>query len=110
MKRRLLLLITLLIGCASTSEWPFQDPPSTIVVTQQSVIDKKRPILFVLHDREGDWQFLSNEKLGIDLAVELSLRDLVAFDSSITQLAQLKRGWKATRTDYKSPWNISLYE
>ena len=110
MKRLLILLSIIIIGCANSSKWLFQDPPSTIVVTQRRVIEKKDPILFALHDKEGDWQFLANEKSRVDQVVELSFSDLIALDSSVAQVAQLKRGWKAWRTDYKSPWNILLYK
>lgn len=109
MKPVLIVLTIIFIGCASSSKWLFSDPPSTMVATQRLVIEKKNPVLFIFHDKDGDWQFLANEKARVDQVVELSLSDIVALDSSIIQVGQLKRGWKACRTDSKSPWNISLY-
>ncbi len=100
--------------CATSSKWLFSDPPSTIAVTQRLVIERIEPVLFVLHDEDGYWQFLANAKQEehihqVDQIFELSLNELVTLDSSLTQVANLQKGWKAWRTDSKSPWNFSKY-
>jgi hypothetical protein len=105
-KKRLFLFLSMLIlGCGNSSEWLIRD--SAIVVAQRRVIEKKEPILFVFHDKNGDWQFLADENAQMDQIVELNLSDLIALDSSVTPIVQLKRGWKAQRTNLKSAWNIS---
>jgi hypothetical protein len=108
MRHILLILFLLLFGCSSSSPWKFSVPPSTLVVTQRVVIQKKQPILFVVHNDEGEWQFLAEETMQLDPVVVLSIRDLVDIDSTVTDLAYLKRGWKAWRTDKASPWNSSV--
>jgi len=82
-----------------------------MVVTQLKIIEKKEPILFVLHDKEGDWQFLTDDKYSdMDQVVELPLNDIIRMDSSIAQIAELTKGWKAVRTSTSLPWTTSLYD
>lgn len=40
------------------AEFPFADAPNTAVFTFCHVLEGKKPILYVAHDRDGDWQFL----------------------------------------------------
>jgi hypothetical protein len=110
MKRFLLFLSMLILGCGNSSKWIFLDSPSIMVATQRRVIEKKEPILFVLHDKDGEWQFLAGENSQMDQVVELTLRSIIVLDSSLTQVSELKRGWKAQRTNLKSAWNISSYQ
>lgn len=108
--KRILLLLSLLLGCSGSSTWKFSVPPSTLVVTQRVIVQKKQPILYVIHDDDGEWQFLADEKLQLDPVVQLSIRDLIAIDSTIIDVAYLKKGWKAWRADKASPWNSALYK
>jgi hypothetical protein len=72
------------------------------------VVEKKQPILYVIHNNEGEWQFLADERVQLDPVVELSIHDLIAIDSTIIDVAYLKKGWKAWRTDKTSPWNSAI--
>ncbi len=102
--------LSLILGCSTLPPWKFSQPPATLVVTQRVVVQKKQPILYVFHDDEGEWQFLADERTQLYPVIEVSIRDLVAIDSSITDLAYLKKGWKAWRTDKASPWNSTSYK
>jgi hypothetical protein len=98
-----------LVGCAGPSSWEFSEVPSKLVVTQRTVIQKKQPILYVIHDNDGEWQFLADERVQLDPVVQLTIRELVAIDSSIVDVAYLKKGWKAWRASKDSPWNSGVY-
>jgi hypothetical protein len=41
--------------------WPFEDPPDLGVFCDRAVADRTSPILRVVHERDGEWQFLSLE-------------------------------------------------
>jgi hypothetical protein len=99
-----------LAGCSTSSTWKFRQSPSTLVVTQRVVVQKKLPILYVVHNDQGEWQFLADDKIRMDPVVELSIRDLIAIDSTVADLAYLKKGWMAWRTDKSSPWNSAIYK
>lgn len=81
-----------------------------MVVTQRLVIEKKRPVLFVWHDKDGDWQFLANEYSQLDPVVELPLGDLITIDSTLSHVAHLKRGWRARRAAPDSAWTVAPYK
>ena len=110
MTRALAILSLLIIGCAASSKWQFEDPPTLMVVTQRLVIEKKHPVLFVVHDKSGDWQFLANEFSRLDPVVELPLSDLLTIDSTLGQVAHLERGRRARRTALDSTWSIAPYK
>jgi hypothetical protein len=102
-------MLILLAGCGSSPEWVFQEPPSAHVQTQYIVIEKKKPILFALHDRDGEWQFLADDHGIMDPVIEVSFNTIVAIDSTVAQLASLEPGWKAVRTAKSAPWHIEKY-
>jgi hypothetical protein len=108
MKRLFLILVSLLLGCSTSSTWKFSLPPSTLVVTQRVVVQKKQPILHVIHTNDGEWQFLADGRQQLDPVIEVSIRDLIAIDSTLMDVGYLKKGWKAWRTDKDSPWNSSI--
>jgi hypothetical protein len=110
MKQILFFLLPLLLGCSGSSTWKFSAPPSTLVITQRLVVQQKQPILYVIHTSEGDWRFLADATLQLDPVMEVSIRDLVAIDSTIIDIAYLKKGWSAWRADKASPWNSSVYK
>ena len=110
MKSFNILLVLAFFGCANSSTWKFTVPPSTLVVTEQDVVQKKKPILYVIHDNDGQWRFLAEATMRLDPAVEISLRDLIAVDSSLVDVAYLKKGWTAWRATKGSAWNSEMYK
>ena len=92
------------IGCAGPATGIFDEIPSTLVATQRMVVEKKQPILYVVHDKDGGWAFLADEYSSADPVVELTIQDIIAIDSTVVQVADLKKGWKASRTSRQSPW------
>jgi hypothetical protein len=83
MKPLLILLTPILFGCSSSSTWKFSEVPSKLVATQRAVVQKKQPILYVIHDNDGEWQFLADERTQLDPVVQLTIRDLIAIDSTV---------------------------
>jgi len=85
--------------------WPFADPPSVSVVTQQSLFKEGRPILLVVHDEEdGGWSFLDGGDFRVEAAMLVALRTMIHHDASIAALADLPLGWRAQRAGLKEPW------
>ncbi|HXX64874.1 MAG TPA: hypothetical protein VEO56_13835 [Bacteroidota bacterium] len=97
------------IGCAGSTTSMYDETPSTLVATQRMVVEKKQPILYVVHDKDGEWAFLADERSIIDPVVELSIQDIIAIDSTVLQVADLKKGWKASRASRGSPWVATEY-
>jgi hypothetical protein len=78
--------------------WPFADAPNTAVFTTRFVIKNRMPITHVSHDAEdGAWQFHTNSPFDDRDAMLVALKEIVDIDPSVTQLADLPLGSKATR-------------
>jgi hypothetical protein len=85
--------------------WPFDDPPNVAVFTVQQIMDARRPILYVCHDEDDcGWQFLTGEPILMADALLVSLKNVVARDPSIAELADLPCGWIATRHSRDDAW------
>jgi hypothetical protein len=87
------------------SEWKFADPQNTAVITTKKIIEGAS-IMFVSHDEDdGGWQFLEAETAPAEAdAAVVGLKDVVAMDDSILELADLPVGWSAKRDDVGGTW------
>jgi hypothetical protein len=92
-------------GHANPGGFTFQEDPRTGVYSCVHVKDGA-PILYVTHDREGDWQFLCGRTHDPSEGVLLCLAEVVAGDTSLHSLAGLCRGHRAEREHTSQPWKI----
>jgi len=86
--------------------WPFADPRNVAVFTTTHVVRGRKPILHVSHDAEdGAWQFHSDSPTAsaADILV-VALEEMVDYDPTICDLADLPCGWIAERDKLGSPW------
>ncbi len=86
-------------GCASTKE--IKEP---IAITEKVVVEKIKPILYVFHDEEGDWLFLSSEDTKMAEVFTMPLREMFDFDDRLRELADLPIGWRAIRSESNKEW------
>ena len=88
-------------------EWPFADAPNVVVFTSKSVIEDGDWIHYVSHDEDdGAWQFLSVHgapEMEADSRIVL-LRNMVARDPSLNEIANLPLGWIAWRDNALGEW------
>lgn len=77
------------------------------VFTTKYVIKRGSPIVRVLHDEDGDWQFLGNEdNLQETDAMVVSLREIIEFDETLSKIIDLPIGKQAIRNSIGDDWNI----
>ncbi len=87
--------------------WPFDQPPNCATVVSNSIIEKRKPILYVSHDEDDHgWQFLDNESEELDDLCIVGLGHILEVDPSMAGLASLEPGGQATRADINSEWVI----
>ena len=86
------------------ARWLFADPPNCAVFSVRDIVFRDRPILFVSHDDDGDWQFLTGERVREKDATVVSLGEIVELDRTLLELADLPSGWIATRPSANSSW------
>ena len=85
--------------------WKFEDQKNTAVFATVEIICEGKPVLYVSHDEDGDWQFLGSEGASYAQAMLVSLSSVVAGDESIEELYDLPVGWIAQRENVKENWS-----
>jgi predicted adenylyl cyclase CyaB len=88
-----------------TSDWRFADSQNTAVVTLERILRGASSILLVTHDAEdGGWQFLDGEHVFEEDGATVLLGEMVQFDPSLLELADLPVGWHVWRAAPNQPW------
>jgi hypothetical protein len=87
------------------TEWPFLDDPHRSVFVSRCVVEDNAPIVRVVHEGEGDWQFIGPvddpDQDGCKLCC---LHCVVEKDQSVRLLARLLPGWRARRNAPGDDW------
>ncbi len=85
-------------------QWPFDDAENTAVITLTRIMNGSQPILYVVHDEDGDWQFLDGGDVSEEDAATVSLKNIANHDPSVKLLADLPAGWAAERDAVGKEW------
>jgi len=91
----------------------FKEGLNTAVFTTKFVVRDKREITHVSHYFEdGAWQFNSDDDFDNyeDIAMILSLDEIIQLDNSILEIADLHLGFVATRKTKTDNWTITKNE
>jgi len=86
------------------SHWPFGDPIATLSYCTAGVADRSLPVRMVAHDVDGDWQFLDGTNDEPGEPVLLCLGCVFEADSSLADISDLPRGWRAWRDEPGDAW------
>lgn len=77
------------------------------VFTTQKILVKDSPILRVIHEEDGDWQFLnSNDTLDVKDARVVSLGEIISLDNTVSEVISLPRGKQADRDFVGGAWSF----
>lgn len=87
------------------TDFKFYEERSLGVFTTQEILDGK-PILWVYHNDDGDWQFHSEGNPDLEHAKIVSLESLVHIDPSLNEIYYLNFGQSASRKTLESEWVI----
>ena len=91
---------------AKKKVFPFHNAPNSMVFTCCHIIEENKPILYIKHDGEGDWQFLCGASHTTEDARIISLAEALQLDSDISLVANLKPGQIARRKSKDHKWKI----
>ncbi len=84
----------------------FNDSENQTVFTCSHIINETKPILYIKHDDEGDWQFLCGENHTTEDARIIALQEIIDIDPSVSKVSNLKCGQTAVRERKESKWNL----
>ena len=77
------------------------------VITTKHVINNNSPIIRVIHEKDGAWQFLGKEEnLSESDAFILSLEEILCLDNTLQDVLSLPLGKQAYRTSPKDNWIV----
>lgn len=92
-----------------TANKGFKEADNTAVFTTSFVLNDKKEITMVTHDKEdGAWQFFSNDQFDNfeDVAKIVGLGEIIKIDNTLLELADLPEGFFAHRKFKGDKWVI----
>lgn len=94
------------------ADWDLPLDPHTPVLATGYVASDELPVLQVVHEHDGDWQFLDDvHDPEIEHAAWLCMHHLVEADPTLREaVAALRRGQRARRGDVGDQWSVEAYE
>jgi hypothetical protein len=85
--------------------YKFNEPENTACFTCDHVLNRERPILYVSHDKDGEWQFLCGESDHTEANGKIiSLKNATEIDTSINDLFEMPLGVGAERDSIEGKW------
>ena len=85
------------------ADFKFNEPNNLTTFTTRQWLDEKNPILRVVHDIDGDWQFLTGEQLPEDIKI-VALEQLIKRDNTLNEVFDLEYGEEAERKFIGGKW------
>jgi hypothetical protein len=75
--------------------WPFPVSPDALVLTTKSIAFGSAPVMGVVHDEEGEWQFLDNPAVDMKDLTIVHLAHVMARRPELGVVADLSLGFEA---------------
>jgi hypothetical protein len=90
---------------ATKNLYKFEDPENTACIVCNHVLSKERPILYVAHDEEADWQFLCGQDDHTEENAKIiSLKQVTELDQTVNDLYEMPIKVGAERKTVKDKW------
>ena len=89
-------------------DFKFREVKNLGIFTTRQWIEENKPILRVVHDNDGDWQFLTGDQLPDDVRL-VGLEEMILKDSSLNEIFNLDYGEEAERTVIGGKWERRKY-
>jgi hypothetical protein len=90
-------------------DFKFREARNVAVFTTRQVL-KGLPVLRVIHEDDGEWQFLCDTTYEVNDLKIVTLEELIKRDPTLNELFQLPYGWQAQRVVQAADWEIEKYE
>jgi hypothetical protein len=85
------------------ADFKFREPKNVAVFTTRQWLEEREPILRVVHDEDGDWQFLTGEQMPEDIKI-VALEEMTLRDKTINDVFNLDYGEAAERKFADDKW------
>lgn len=91
------------------ADFKFMETKNLATFTTRQWMELKKTIIRVVHDHDGDWQFLTGDQMPEDIRL-VCLEELVKRDPTLNDVFNLDYGEAAERTGINSEWTRSVFE
>ena len=86
------------------AEFKFKEERNLGVFTTRQWLEEKKPIISVVHDHDGAWQFLTGDQMPVDLRL-VCLEEMLKTDLTLNDVFNLDYGEQADRNNIGDSWN-----
>jgi hypothetical protein len=83
---------------------------SLAVFSTKQVINWGKVIIYVVHDSDGEWQFLSGDNVTTDDLMIVALGSLLERDPTLNDVLSINPGYEATRDGVAGNWKITVIQ
>lgn len=91
------------------ADFKFNEPRNLATFTSRQWLEEQKAILKVVHEHDGDWQFLTGNQLPDDIKI-IALEELVKRDLTLNQVFNLEYGEEAERDSIGGKWTRNVVE
>lgn len=91
------------------ADFKFREPKNVAAFTTRQWLELRKPILRVVHEDDGDWQFLTGDQMPEDIRI-VALEQLVLRDKTLNEIFDLDYGEAADRDSIGGQWTRSKVE
>jgi len=91
------------------AEFKFREVANLGVFTTRQWLEEQKTIVQVVHDEDGDWQFLTGDQMPEDIKI-VALKELVLRDLTLNQIFDLGYGEEAKRDSVGEQWTRVVIE
>jgi len=85
------------------ADFKFNEPKNLTTFTTRQWLEDHKPILRVVHDNDGDWQFLTCDQMPEDIKI-VALEELIKRDGTLNEVFDLEYGEEAEREIVGGRW------
>jgi hypothetical protein len=91
------------------ADFKFRESRDLATFTTRQWLENQMPILRVVHDNDGDWQFLTGDQMPDDIRI-VALEQLVLKDKTLNRVFDLEYGESAEREFIGGPWTRNKFK
>ncbi|MBW1658560.1 MULTISPECIES: DUF4262 domain-containing protein [Flavobacterium] len=85
-------------------DFKFNEPKNLTAFTTRQWLDTEKPIIRVVHDEDGDWQFLTDDEISTENIIIVALEQIILKDKTLNKLFDLNYGEEAERKFIGDEW------
>ena len=92
------------------ANFKFREAKNLGIFTTSQWLELNKPILIVIHDNDGDWQFLTGDEIQPENFKLVSLEQMTIKDKILNEVFDLEYGEKAERKYIGGKWERKIVE